>query len=273
MAIADLQRVNVMGIPVTVLNSYQQATECIVDCVCHREKITCVAINPEKIQRAHKDKQLRAIMQSTDLCICDGIGAAAAMRVLFGLKIPRITGVQLFLYLLACAEERGLRVFLLGGTPESNEGAYNKLKTMHEELPVVGRHHGYFTDDEAVIAEINDSRSDMLFVALGSPRQEKWVAKYRTQLEVPFCMGVGGSLDVLSGKAHLAPGLFRQMGMEWLYRLLREPKRYRRQAVLPVFVLGLLWHYFSAKVTPPGPHDLKLTSIERTNAQSALHRY
>jgi len=139
---------------------------------------------------------------------------------------------------------------------------------MHEDLPIVGRRHGYTIDDEAVVAEINESRPDMLFVALGSPRQEKWIAQYRTQLEVPFCMGVGGSFDVLSGQAHLAPWFIRKTGMEWLYRLLREPKRYRRQAVLPVFVLGLLWHYFSAKVTPHDPHDMTLKSLKRGNAQS-----
>ncbi|MFC1652870.1 WecB/TagA/CpsF family glycosyltransferase [Planctomycetota bacterium] len=270
MFISELPRVEVMGTPVTLLQSYKQATEYVVECVEKRTKISCVAINPEKIQRAHEDEKLREFVQSADLCICDGVGAAVAMRILFGLKIPRITGVQLFMYLAACAEERGLRIFLLGGTPESNDGAYEKLRSMHSQLHIAGRHHGYFTDDEAVIDEINDSQPDMLFVALGSPRQETWISRYREQLNVSFCMGVGGSFDVLSGKAHLAPQMFRKTGTEWLYRLLCQPKRIRRQIVLPVFVLGLVWHYFSAKVIPHEHTQINLTPLDENDTHEAL---
>ena len=284
MSETDLEQIDIMGIPLTVLNSYEQAVSRILDSIGRKQNVSCVAINPEKIYRARRDKELRMFIQSADYCICDGVGVAMAVRLLFRRKIPRITGIQLFFELAAGAETRKFRIFLLGGSPESNEGASHKLKQMHKKLVIAGRHHGYFTDEEEVIAQINKSRADMLFVALGSPRQEKWIAQYRDRLKVPYCMGVGGSLDVLSGKTPRAPHLFRKTGTEWIYRLAREPSRVQRQAFLPIFALSVIRHYFYMKVRSVSsrsrgiPFDVKipneLTAKTLTDSEKGidLHR-
>ena len=243
MTVADLTRIEIMGIPVTILNSYDHAVNCIVDCVRRGRKVSCVAITPEKIYRAQRNRELKAMLRATDLCICDGVGAAAAVRLLHGQKIPRITGIQLFFDLVACAEKRGLRIFLLGATPESNEGAYEKMRQLYPELLIAGKQHGYFYDSDEVISKINDSGADMLFVAMGSPRQEKWMATYRRQINVSYCMGVGGVFDVLSGHAKWAPRICRKTGTEWLYRLILEPRRFHRNALVWLFALGVAWQF------------------------------
>jgi N-acetylglucosaminyldiphosphoundecaprenol N-acetyl-beta-D-mannosaminyltransferase len=243
MTVANLTRIEIMGIPVTVLNSYAHAVRCIVDGVNRDQKISCVAITPEKIYRARRKKELKEILRAADLCICDGAGTAAAARLLHGCKIPRITGIQLFFDLVACAEEKGLQIFLLGATPESNEEAYEQLKQLHPKLHIAGRQHGYFSNNDEVISKINDSGADMLFIAMGSPRQEKWMATYRRQIHVPYCMGVGGVFDVLSGHARWAPRICRKTGTEWLYRLILEPRRFQRNALVWLFALGVAWRF------------------------------
>jgi len=201
-----------------------------------------VAINPEKVCYAHGDTTFYDIVRNATFHICDGSGTAAAVRILWGISIPRITGIDLFLRLLTLAEEEKLGVFLLGTRPETIKLARDALLQMHPQLRCAGCRDGYFRDDESasIVEQINASKADMLFVALGSPKQERWIAKYRSQLEVPFCMGVGGSFDVLSGQVKRAPKVFRSTGTEWLYRLAREPSRWRRQRVLIGFALDVL---------------------------------
>ena len=236
----QLQSLDIFGIPVTQLESYRHAEDMIVQRIRDQQKTFCVAINPEKIYRSQKDKNLMALINSANFHICDGVGVVAAARILHRKKIGRVTGVQLFLNLMARAEKEGLKVFLLGASPESNEGACQKLKEMHPGLKVVGRQDGYFKDDQQVVKQINDSGADMLFVALGTPRQEKWIALHRDAINAPYCMGVGGTFDIVSGRVEWAPKFFRKTGTEFLYRLICEPKRIKRQMVLPKFAFLVL---------------------------------
>ncbi|UCG56693.1 MAG: WecB/TagA/CpsF family glycosyltransferase, partial [Phycisphaerales bacterium] len=113
--------------------------------------------------------------------------------------------------------------------------------------------HGYFSDNDAVIKQINDSCADMVFIAMGSPRQEIWLAEHRDRIDAPYCMGVGGSFDVLSGSVRRAPRLFCSTGTEWLYRLVTEPHRFRRQKVLPLFALSVAWQFLVAKLMARDP--------------------
>lgn len=230
----------IMGVPVTPFASYDHAVDCVADAIATRRPTFCVAINPEKVYRAQHDPDLLALLQQADMGICDGVGVALAMRLLRGRRIPRCTGVDLFQHLLTAADERGWRVFLLGASPESNEQASNRLANRYPNLQLVGRQHGYFDDTDAVIDRINASHADLLFVAMGSPRQEYWITRHRSRLNIPFCMGVGGTLDVISGTARRAPALFRHTGTEFLYRLVCDPRRIRRQRVLPLFALSVL---------------------------------
>lgn len=242
------ERIEIMEVPITVFDSYKHACSFLVQSVRQRQRVLCVAINPIKVYKAWKDRQLWNTINAADFCLCDGVGMAAAVRLLHGRAIPRITGIQLFFDLVTHAEAQGLKIFLLGAKPQANQGAYEKLRERYPRLQIVGRNHGYFRDSDSVIQQINDSRADMLFVAMGSPRQEEWLAHYRDRIDAPFCMGVGGSFDVLGGTARRAPRVFQTTGTEWLYRLIVQPRRFREQIVLPSFVLRVLWQFLVASV-------------------------
>lgn len=231
---------SIMGVPVTPFESYDHAVSCVAAAIAARRKTFCIAINPEKVYRARRDPALRALLARADMSICDGVGVALGARLLYGRRLPRCTGVDLFMHLLAAAARRGWRVFLLGASEESNAGAAAELTRRFPGLQIVGRRNGYFDDGRAVVAQINASRADLLFVAMGSPRQERWIAAHRAALDVPFCMGVGGTLDVAAGSVKRAPALCRRTGTEFLYRLITEPQRIRRQWVLPLFGAAVL---------------------------------
>jgi N-acetylglucosaminyldiphosphoundecaprenol N-acetyl-beta-D-mannosaminyltransferase len=205
-----------------------------------RKSTFCVAINPEKIYRARQDPELAGILEQADLRICDGVGVSLAARLLHKTHLPRCTGIDLFLTMVGLAAEEGWKVFLLGASPDSSQKARIVLASAFPGLRIAGSQHGFFDDSAAVVKRINDSGADLLFVAMGSPRQEYWISEHRPQLKPCFLMGVGGSLDVVSGAAQRAPDILRKTGLEWLYRLLLQPTRIRRQASLPGFAVKVL---------------------------------
>ncbi len=243
----DIRSTEVLGIPITCFGSYEQAANMFVRRARERIKTFCVAINPEKVCFARNDPIFGRIVRRAHVHICDGIGTALAVRLISELRIPRITGVGMFLRLVEAAEQNGLRVFLLGAKPETNQKAYEVLRERHPNLQIAGRRDGFFDDSAAVIREINESRADILFVALGSPRQERWLDEHLDAIDAPVCMGVGGSLDVLSGHVKRAPTLCQRTGTEFLYRLVCEPRRWRRQSVLPGFGLRVLREAFRTR--------------------------
>lgn len=230
----------VMGVPITCFRSYRHAVECIVARIKAGEKTFCLAIGPEKICFARADKSLLDVIRQADIHCCDGVGAALAARLLYGRIVPRVTGVQLFHELLAAAETEAMRVFLLGAKPRSNELAYGRLQEQYPSLQLVGRHDGYFDDDEPIIQQVNAANPDMLFVAMGSPKQEMWITKHRNAIAAPYCMGIGGTLDVVSGETKWAPRFVRRTGTEFLYRLIKEPQRWRRYGIVPEFACRVL---------------------------------
>ncbi len=238
---------DVLGIPITCFPSYEEAAAAIVRRIREQQKTFCIAINPEKVCLARKDTAFGDIVRRGHVHICDGVGTALAVRLVQGWRIPRITGVGLFFKLVAVAEQEGLGIYLLGAAPQTNEKACAVLRERHPNLQIAGAHHGYFEDASAVVAQINGAGADMLFAALGSPRQEKWLAEHLEELQVPFCMGVGGSFDVLSGHVKRAPEFFQRTGTEFLYRLIRQPWRWRRQSVLLAFGARVLVEAFAAR--------------------------
>jgi len=238
------ERVSIMGVDVVPFRSYTHASDYIESVIESGQKSCCVAINPEKIHRAHRDPEIKAILQQADIGICDGVGISLAARLLYGHKIKRCTGIDLFLNLIDHAAQKGWKVFLLGASAESNETAYRKLLEMYGDLQIVGRHHGYFEDTNIVIDHINAADPDIVFVGMGSPKQEKWISANRRFINAAFCMGVGGSFDIIAGKTSRAPKFFRKTGTEFLYRLFAQPKRWKRQLSLPRFA----WAVLKAKV-------------------------
>jgi len=232
--------VSILGIQVSDFRSPDEAVRTIEQRIDSGERTFCVAINPEKVYRAAHDVRLKRAVNSAHVRICDGIGVSLASWLLYGRRLARCTGIDLFLKLVDLSARRGWKVFLLGASPEVNEAACRELVKAFPALTIAGRRNGYFETSLDVIENINNSGADLLFVAMGSPRQEFWISEHMLRLKATFCMGVGGSLDVVSGLVKRAPASFRNTGTEWLYRLLTDPQRLRRQLALPCFAWDTL---------------------------------
>jgi N-acetylglucosaminyldiphosphoundecaprenol N-acetyl-beta-D-mannosaminyltransferase len=225
---------------VVPFESYEQILTCVSSRIESKTKSFCIAINPEKVYRAMMNDKLRAVLDQADMGICDGVGISIASRILLGRRIPRCTGVDLFYRLIERSSTMGWKIFLLGGSPVINDMACLKLQRQYPRLRIVGRQHGFFDNSVTVIDQINRSGADILFAAMGSPKQEFWIAENRSAIDAYFCMGIGGTLDVVSGNVRRAPKIFRQTGTEFFYRLISDPKRWRRQTSLPLFLFSVL---------------------------------
>jgi N-acetylglucosaminyldiphosphoundecaprenol N-acetyl-beta-D-mannosaminyltransferase len=196
-----------------------------------------VTLGAEMANLAYVDPTYRAAINGADLVVADTIGIVVAARLLGKPLRERVAGIDLLQRVCAGVASRGTAVFLLGGAPEVAAAAAEALKRAHPGLQIAGTHHGYFADDEspAMCALIKASGARIVFVGLGFPRQEYWIQRNLPNLGAIVCVGVGGSFDVLAGRLPRAPLAVRRVGLEWLYRLMREPRRLRRQLALPVF--------------------------------------
>jgi len=233
-------RLKVLGVPVDAYISTEDLLHDIEAGMNDFETRTIFSVNPEKIMRARKDSMLYDALSDSDFLIPDGIGVIFAVKFLHRDKVTRITGIDLMELLLGKAEKRKRRIYIFGARPEINKTAVKEIKKKFPMLMMVGSSHGYVHEDESLIEDISSAKPDILFVGLGSPKQEKWISKHKHLLKVKLCMGIGGSLDVIAGRITRAPYFFRTLGLEWFYRLIREPNRIRRQLALPQFFFELL---------------------------------
>jgi N-acetylglucosaminyldiphosphoundecaprenol N-acetyl-beta-D-mannosaminyltransferase len=194
------------------------------------------------ILAAEKDPGLAGALESADLVVADGAGVSLAARMK-GRTLPRIPGIELMEKLCARAVARDWRVFLLGAAPGVADRAAAVLRAKYPGLDVAGTRHGYFSREEEpeVLRQVSRAAPDLLFVALDVPRQDVWIHRNLARLNARVAMGVGGSFDVISGRLYRAPRWMSQTGLEWLYRLIQEPRRLRRMAGLPVFFLKALF--------------------------------
>lgn len=226
----------VLGINVNTEN-YDELLPMIFDRIETKEKSLIVAINPEKIIKAKNDPALKKLLNEAEFQIPDGIGVILASKIQKGQITSRVTGVDMMMRLCEEAEKRQKPIFLYGGKPGIADKAAEKLKELYPSIIISGTQDGYEKDNEKVIAKINEAKPDILFVAMGSPKQENWINVNRGQLHPTIYQGVGGSFDVLAGNVKRAPEAFQKIGMEWFYRLMKEPKRIKRQIALPLFLL------------------------------------
>jgi N-acetylglucosaminyldiphosphoundecaprenol N-acetyl-beta-D-mannosaminyltransferase len=232
---------NILGIPVVPFESYDQALECVEEIIESGRKSLWVAINPIKIYQAWHKPELLDLLRQIDVGICDGVGVSIASMILHGRSIKRCTGCDLFFKLLFLASRKKWGVYLLGASAQSNATARSELQKMYPDLRIVGWQDGYFEDSRTVIEQINSSGADLLFVAMGSPKQEQWICRHRQAIDANFCMGVGGSFDIASGRLRRAPKVFRMAGTEFLFRLIKEPfKRWPIQKVLFPYFLRVI---------------------------------
>lgn len=195
--------------------------------------------NSEILLDAVKDRELEKVLNEAQLVIPDGIGVVIASKF-YGTPLKeRVTGVDMANKLLELAASKGSKVFFLGATQESIEQVAVKSMEKYPGLQIAGFRNGYFTEDEEeqIIDEVNESQADVLFVGIGAPRQEKLIYKYRDYLKVKVAIGIGGGLDIISGKAKRAPEFYQKAGLEWLHRLMMQPSRFMRMTKLPKFIL------------------------------------
>lgn len=184
------------------------------------------------------------------MTVPDGIGLVIASKIIGKPLTERVTGIDLMENLLQYAHHKKYSVYLLGGKSGIAEEACGKIKEKYPGLIIAGYHHGYFKglhtgyeghqEELDVLTRINEAKPDILFVALGAPKQEYFIDRYMQELDAKLFMGVGGSLDVYSGKVERAPVFYQKFGLEWLYRGLKEPWRFKRMSVLPKFVIEVL---------------------------------
>ena len=234
------RRVDILGVGfdrVALIDAVAQ----IEACLDRGERTFIITANPEFVMLCRKDPELAAIAAGADLVVPDGTGAVVAARLL-GDPLPgRAPGRLLVDRLAALATERRLSMFLLGGAPGIAERAAATLRARHPELRIAGTYAGSADDDADVLPRVVAAAPDVVLVAFGMPKQERWIARNLPRLpSARVAVGVGGSLDYLAGAAKAPPAVIHAVGLEWLWRLLRDPKRWRRQRVLPVFVLLVL---------------------------------
>jgi len=205
--------------------------------------------NAEIIMAAVRNPELSEILCSADLLIPDGAGVVLASRILGTPLKEKVSGIDLTRESFRVAPLMGATYFLLGGRPGIAEAAANKIKADNPDAEIAGFHHGYFNQEEetAVVEEINSSGAAVLLVGMGVPKQERWIRRQKDSLNVRVCIGVGGSLDILAGTVKLAPPFFRDHGLEWLYRLAKEPWRYKRMLDLPRFMFRVIITRLSGK--------------------------
>ncbi len=194
--------------------------------------------NPEIVQRANKDRAFAEILAGADLVVPDGVGVIYAAKILGRPLKSRVPGIDLAAALMGRVAGTGKRLFLLGAAPGVAEQAAVNLRAAYPGLVVCGTHDGYFEEDGPVIDAIRRAEADIVFVCLGAPKQEKWIAAHGESAGARLYLGLGGSLDVFAGKAERAPERFQRLGLEWLYRLLKEPSRIGRMAKLPLFLVS-----------------------------------
>ena len=195
-------------------------------------------VNPEFVMAAQSDAEFRRVLEQADLCLPDGVGLLYAARR-YGRRLPeRVPGSELVYRLAERAAARGWPLFLLGAAPGVADEAADVLRGLYPDLCVAGTYAGSPdpAENEAIVRRVNDSGAALLFVAYGAPKQDKWIARNRAALPaVRVAIGVGGSLDFVTGRAVRAPRWMQRLGLEWLHRLIREPWRWRRMMALPRF--------------------------------------
>lgn len=227
---------NFLGVDVCN-QTYEQITSSLLNDIEKNKKSFIVAINPEKIMKAQEDASLKELLNKADYQIPDGIGVIIASRLKGGKIRKRVTGIDMMLALCEAAGKHGKKVFLYGAKPGRAEEAKQKLEERYPGLQIVGTLDGYVKDEALIEKTINDANPDIIFVAKGSPAQEYWIVDHMHHLAPKVYQGVGGSFDVISGHIKRAPAGFQRLGLEWLYRLIKEPWRWKRQLLLPKFIL------------------------------------
>jgi N-acetylglucosaminyldiphosphoundecaprenol N-acetyl-beta-D-mannosaminyltransferase len=238
---APAAAVRILGVRVDAL-TYPSLLDCLSDFIAAGTPHQVATVNPEFVMLAGRDAAFRIALEQADLCMADGVGLLWAARRL-GRPLPeRVTGSDALPLIAERAAQQGWRLYLLGAAPGVAERAAAVLCRRYPGLLIAGIYAGSPAESEAaqIVARIRSAHPDVLFVAYGAPAQDLWIACHAPELGVPVMMGVGGAFDHLAGVRRRAPRWVQRLNLEWLFRLLSQPWRWRRQLALPAFVWAVL---------------------------------
>lgn len=232
---------DILGARVDLVNT-SQAMDRIRHFIKNRHYAHIITLNAEIVYQALSTPELLTIINGADLVTPDGIGIVWAGRHLGYAFEERVSGIDLLYLICEQAPRENWKIYLLGAAPGIADEAARRLTQKYPGINICGTHNGYFSKEQqqVVLEEIKQLQPDILFVALGAPGQEYWIHQFKSALAVPVAIGVGGSFDVVAGVKSRAPQWVIKANLEWLYRLLKEPSRFKRQLALPRFVLLVL---------------------------------
>lgn len=238
----ERQKIKLLGFRIDSFG-FEEAIDFAKDLIEAKQSAQVVTINPEMIEYALKHPDFADVLDNADLVIPDGVGVKLGLKIK-GFNVERIAGIEFsFRMLQECAKNK-FPVALIGARPHILNKTVENLKTQIQDLNVIYSQNGYFQDREKILKELKDKSPRFVLVALGSPRQEEFIIEARKLLPKALMIGVGGSFDVWAGEAQRAPEVFQKLGLEWFYRTLKEPKRFKRIfPTLPRFLLRVIFSH------------------------------
>ena len=245
-----MDKLSIMGVRINNI-SMNEVLKLAEQKIKNDEKYIIYTPNTEIIMMCQKDEEFLNIMNKSNINVPDGVGLIYAGKIKkFPLK-EKVAGYDLSINLLKMADEKGLKLYAVGGRPGVAEAAMQNVQKKYPGIKIVGAHHGYFKgthlgkfgheEEIAVIEDINRHKPHILFVGFGAKKQEQWIDYNKDLINANVIIGNGGTLDGLAGIVKRAPDIFINLGLEWLYRLIKEPKRITRQIVLPVFMFKVIF--------------------------------
>ena len=242
-----METASILGIRFDAV-TMQQAVDTAMDRLRARRKGYVVTPNPEIVDLCRKDSAYRDLVNRAALVLPDGIGIIYAAKILGEPVSGKVAGVEFAEHLVSAMAKEHMRLFLLGAKPGVAEQAGKNLCAKYPGLVLAGTNDGYFSDPQTAVDAVNAcGGADVVFVCLGAPKQEKFMAQYQDALDATLLCGLGGSLDVFAGVAKRAPDIFIKLGLEWFYRLLKQPSRIGRMMTLPKFLLIVIGQRLSGR--------------------------
>lgn len=232
-------RINIMGVDFDSL-TLSEAVDRAEALISERRAAYVVTPNPEIVMTCWENPDAMEAVLNADLVLPDGVGVVYGAKILGTPLKGKLPGIDFAAELMRRMASRGGRVYLLGAKPGVAEMAGLRMQEQYPGLIVCGTHDGYFQEDAPIIEEINALQPDLLLVCLGAPKQELWMRRNHPVMKVGLMAGLGGSLDVFAGTVKRAPALFQRLGLEWFYRLIKEPWRFKRMMKLPKFLFACI---------------------------------
>lgn len=237
------KRIEILGIKFDDI-SFRDTEEVIRRAIEEKSYLSIFTPNPEIALEAQRDTSLLALINSSELVLADGIGIIIASRILGEPICERVTGIDVGELILSIANEKSLRIFLLGGQMGVAEKAANEIKKRYEAITVCGTHHGYFEkkgkENDTLVKKISAASPDVIFVCFGFPAQERWICENCTSIpSLKISAGLGGALDVWSKNVRRSPKILQKLGFEWLWRVIIQPKRIKVLFHIPIFFLKI----------------------------------